>query len=64
LPALIAETIEHVTPVERDVQDKQGRWYSLRIRPYKGSDHRIEGAVIVLFDIDGAKRYAQQLKSE
>jgi two-component system CheB/CheR fusion protein len=61
LPALIAETIEQVTPVERDVQDSQGRWYSLRVRPYKGSENRIEGAVIVLFDIDAAKRYAQQM---
>jgi two-component system CheB/CheR fusion protein len=56
LASVISETIDTVTPVERDVQDKQGHWYSLRIRPYKSADNRIDGAVIALFDVDAAKR--------
>ena len=55
LHSLIAETINHVTPIERRVQDKQGRWYLLRLRPYKSGDNRIDGAVIALFDLDAAK---------
>ena len=38
------------------MQDRQGHWYLLRIRPYKGADNRIDGAVIALVDIDAAKR--------
>ena len=54
LHSLIAETIKHVTPIERRVQDKQGRWYLLRLRAYKSGDNRIDGAVIALFDLDAA----------
>jgi two-component system, chemotaxis family, CheB/CheR fusion protein len=56
LSALITNTIETITQVEREVQDKQGHWYLLRIRPYKSADNRIDGAVLALFDIDAAKR--------
>ncbi len=52
LEQLIHECIDSVSPVERDVRDRQGRWYSLRIRPYKSLDNRIDGAVLALFDID------------
>jgi two-component system CheB/CheR fusion protein len=54
-PALITETIESMTPVEREVSDGTGHRYSLRIRPYKTNDNRIDGAVIALFDIDAIK---------
>ena len=56
LPALITETIETVSPVERTVQDDKGETYLLRIRPYKTPDTRIDGAVIALFDLDADKR--------
>jgi two-component system CheB/CheR fusion protein len=56
LPALIMETIDSVSPVERTVQDTQGETYLLRIRPYKTPDNRIDGAVIALFDLDPARK--------
>jgi two-component system CheB/CheR fusion protein len=56
LPALITETIETVSPVERTVQDNKGETYLLRIRPYKTPDTRIDGAVIALFDLNPAKK--------
>jgi two-component system CheB/CheR fusion protein len=42
--------------VEHDVQDRQGHWYSLRVRPYRTRENKIEGVVIVLVDIDQLKR--------
>ena len=56
LPTLITETIDTVSPVEREVQDSKGETYPLRIRPYKTLDNRIDGAVIALFDLDPAKK--------
>jgi two-component system CheB/CheR fusion protein len=56
LERLIVECMDSVTPLERDVQDLQGRWYSLRIRPYKSLDNKIDGAVLALFDVDLLKR--------
>ena len=54
--AMIADVIDNVTPVERTVKDTDGKSYSLRIRPYKSADNRIEGAVIALFDLEPAQR--------
>ena len=39
-----------------DVRDSHGRWYSLRILPSVGPDRKIDGAVLMLIDIDAAKR--------
>jgi two-component system CheB/CheR fusion protein len=56
LPALITETIDTVSPVERTVQDEKGQTYLLRVRPYMTPDNRIDGAVIALFDLDAARK--------
>jgi two-component system CheB/CheR fusion protein len=55
LEALIRHVIDDVTPVEREVQDREGRWLSLRVRPYKNVENQIDGAVLALFDINAAK---------
>jgi two-component system CheB/CheR fusion protein len=51
-----------MTARELEVQDRQGRWYSLRIRPYKNVDNRIDGAVLTLMDIGAVKRYQEQVE--
>src|SRR5262245_61624338 len=62
LERLILDVIESVSTREREVRDGQGRWMSLQIRPYKNLENRIDGAVLALFDIDGVRRYAQDLR--
>jgi two-component system CheB/CheR fusion protein len=52
----VTKVITNLTPIERDVQDRDGRWYSLRIRPYRTRENKIEGVVILLVDIDHLKR--------
>jgi hypothetical protein len=47
----IAPVIESVSPCECQVKDRQGSGNSLRIRPCKKMDNRIDGAVLALFDI-------------
>jgi chemotaxis protein methyltransferase CheR len=37
------------------VQDREGHWYSLRIRPYRTPERKIDGAVLLLIDIDSLK---------
>jgi two-component system CheB/CheR fusion protein len=34
------------------VEDNEGRWYSMRIRPYRTLDNKIDGVVIVLLEIE------------
>ena len=62
LEQLILEAIDTVAPVEREVRDKSGRWFSLRIRPYKSIDNKIDGAVLTLFDVDVTKRSEQRMR--
>jgi two-component system CheB/CheR fusion protein len=60
LERLIMETIDSVSVQQQEVQDGQGKWYSLSIRPYKNVDNRIDGAVLTLFDIDETRRQESQ----
>lgn len=64
LQEFIAEVISSVRANEREVQDKDGRWYSLRVRPYLTVDNKIDGAVVVLVDINELRQaldYAQAI---
>jgi two-component system CheB/CheR fusion protein len=56
LEDLIRSVTETLSPIEREVQDRRGKWYLLQIRPYRTLDNRIDGAVIVLVDIDAIRR--------
>jgi two-component system CheB/CheR fusion protein len=62
LESLVYEVIDRMVPQERQVQDRQGNSFLLRIRPYKNIDNRIDGAVLTLFDVDAAKRQAQEVR--
>ena len=63
LEQIVWDVIETVQPFQRDVQDRTGRWYSLRVRPYRTLDNKIDGAVIVLVDVDAIKKTEQSLRS-
>ncbi len=53
---ILREVIETLGTRERRVSDKEGRLYSLRVRPYRTTENKIDGAVITLVDIDGEKK--------
>jgi two-component system CheB/CheR fusion protein len=53
LDIILHEVIETLRTRERRVTDKEGRPYSLRVRPYRTTENKIDGAVITLVDIDG-----------
>ena len=50
--------IDTLQPVDREVQAADGRWYLMGIRPYRTSDDRIEGVVVMFLDIT-ARRQAE-----
>ena len=58
---VVTEVIEQATTTEREVRDRNGRWYSLRVRPYRTLENQIDGAVLMLVDIDTMKRAEQVL---
>ena len=61
LDAFITAVIDKLRPDEREVRDTQGRWFSLRVRPYVTIENVVDGAVLLLVDIDDLKRTAQLL---
>ncbi|MDB6165762.1 MAG: methylase of chemotaxis methyl-accepting protein, partial [Lacunisphaera sp.] len=61
LEALVTEVIHTVQECEREVQARDGRWYSLRVRPYLALDNKVDGAVLVLVDIDAVKKAEQEV---
>jgi len=63
LERLIVECIDTIAPIEREVQDRQGHWFSLRVRPYRTIDNKIDGAVVTLYDIDVPKRYEEGIRA-
>jgi two-component system, chemotaxis family, CheB/CheR fusion protein len=62
LENLLSEVIQDLTPKELDVQDRNGAWYSLRIRPYRTEDNKIDGAVMVIYDVDQLKHSLQEVR--
>jgi two-component system CheB/CheR fusion protein len=56
---LAATVIADLREEEREVRNKHGHWFSLRVRPYTTLDGKVDGAVVVLSDIDTLKRSEQ-----
>jgi two-component system CheB/CheR fusion protein len=61
LQRLAAEVIADVREQEHEVLDRNGRWHSLRVRPYMTLDNKVDGAVVVFVDIDALKRSEQAI---
>ncbi len=61
LKLLLSKVVQDVVNIEQEVQDKHGHWYRLQIRPYKTLENHIDGAVLVLLDIDAIKKRNEEL---
>ena len=64
LEPLITEVIDTVQVREREVHDREGRHHLLRIHPFRTADGRIDGAVVVLFDIEEVTSQAARLRQK
>jgi two-component system, chemotaxis family, CheB/CheR fusion protein len=62
LELLARRVMETLNAEERELQDSEGRWHLLRVRPYRTVDNRIEGSVLTLIDIDQIRR--SQIKAD
>jgi two-component system, chemotaxis family, CheB/CheR fusion protein len=64
LPQLLREAVDSSSTKELEVKDQQGRWYLLRIRPYRTLENKIDGAVIALFDVQAVKLNQETLERQ
>jgi two-component system, chemotaxis family, CheB/CheR fusion protein len=59
LSRLVGEVIDNLTTKETEVRWRDGQWWSVRIRPYRTTDNKIDGAIIAMVDIDAIKQGAR-----
>jgi len=58
------ETLRTLAPAEKQVLADDGRWFSVRIMPYRRLDNMIDGVVITLVDITATKNLEAALRRE
>jgi two-component system, chemotaxis family, CheB/CheR fusion protein len=56
------EVLNTLIPRELDVQTAEGRWYSMRIQPYRTTENVIGGAVLTFVDITDARSLQEGLR--
>ena len=59
----LLEVLSSLNAQEMEVKDCDGRWYLLRVRPYRTTDNKIDGLVLVLVDIDQHRRSQQDMRA-
>jgi two-component system CheB/CheR fusion protein len=59
----VSVTFETLRPVEREVRSTEGRYYIVRLLPYRTNEDRIEGAVMTFFDITLRRQAEEQARS-
>jgi PAS domain S-box-containing protein len=55
--------LSRLAPIERELQDDAGRWYLVRVLPYRSTEERIEGIVVTFVDIDTRKKAEERLRA-
>lgn len=61
LAADAEQVMQKLVPIDREVQDKLGRWYLARLLPYRTLDDRIAGIVLNFVDITDRKEIERKL---
>ena len=62
---LMADTqavLDTLIPMETDVKTVEGRWYTMRIQPYRTMDNVIEGAVLTFVDVTAVRKYHEEMR--
>ena len=64
MAADVREVLRTLNSVEKPVTTPDGRWFTVRIMPYRTMDDRIDGVVITFADITAAKILEAKLRSQ
>lgn len=56
----VKDMLKSMKPVKKIVQSTDNRWFIVRIKPYKTTEYKVEGAVLTLMDITDLK-HAEEL---
>lgn len=64
LAADVREVLRTLNSTEKPVSAPDGRWFTVRIMPYRTIDDRIDGVVITFADITAAKTLEAELRGQ
>jgi two-component system, chemotaxis family, CheB/CheR fusion protein len=59
---LLSQSINQATEVEKQVKSSDGHFYWLRLRPYRTEDGTVDGAIVILIDIDTLAQTQESLR--
>jgi two-component system, chemotaxis family, CheB/CheR fusion protein len=62
LPEDANEVLRTLIFIEKQIPTKDGKWFSIRIMPYRTFDDRIDGLVITFIDISELKQIEERLQ--
>jgi two-component system CheB/CheR fusion protein len=54
--------LSDLAPIRREVKSAAGKWYDVRLRPYRTVDDKIDGVVITFVDISERRRAEEALR--
>ena len=54
--------LEHLQTIERQVQTADGRWFLMRVLPYRTGDDRIEGVVLTFLDVTSRREAESRVR--
>jgi two-component system CheB/CheR fusion protein len=57
------EVLNTLIPVEKEVKTKDGRWFTIRIFPYRTSENAIAGLVLTFVETSRLQKLNQELKA-
>ena len=58
----VQNVLNTLVPLEVEVETSEGKWYTMRILPYRTLENKIEGAVITFVDISAVKKMQETLR--
>ena len=58
------EVLRSLVTVEKSVSTRAGRWYAMRLMPYRTLDDRINGVVLTFTDLSLARKLEAELKAK
>src|SRR5499427_7803833 len=51
-----------LAPIRREVRSRNGRWFDIRLRPYRTMDDKIDGVVITFVDVSDRRQVEDALR--
>jgi two-component system CheB/CheR fusion protein len=58
----IRTVISELAPIRREIRSLSGRWYDVRLRPYRTVDDKIDGVVLTFVDITERRQVEEALR--